>query len=224
MNRFCKLAAIIAFFSVMTTLSDARNIRLSREDASYIDKFYAHDTFEKLSKENIRQIEFIEIISSNFGIINCYNIKKEYWTARILYVKGEVIKATKLLQKNNEDIAKALKTISEEYQRVAKRMIDDSIVKICELHIEATFSSDHKMKRRLIKNQDRIRFAYNQYQNAIAFFNKKQYVASVNFCRSTKGYAINVLHDLAEPKEKAYVKNKYRIDIVDNRNTAYKDG
>ncbi len=223
MKNHKKLLAIIALCSITVSLADARTVRLSKENASYIEKFHAHDKINKLSKENLRLIEFIEVISNNFGIIKCREMKRAYWSARIRYIKGEVVKASKELQKNREDIEKGLQKISAEYEKVTKKMIDESILKICELHIEATSASDYTVKRKLIQNQDRLKNAYGQYLDGITNYKKQRYVASVNLYRSTKDYVISILQDIAKPDEKAFVKNKYKIDIVDNKNVMYQD-
>ncbi len=73
-----------------------------REETNYLDKFHAHKIVRKLSTQNIRKIEFLEIIAKNFGYVDNYSLRKGYWKAYLMITSGDIIDAMKGMKKTRK--------------------------------------------------------------------------------------------------------------------------
>ncbi|PKL38983.1 MAG: hypothetical protein CVV44_08935 [Spirochaetae bacterium HGW-Spirochaetae-1] len=213
-----------AFFAVCITVSLGMPVLSadSDNDPSYIDKFHAQPVVHTLQRSNLEKIEFIEVIAKNFGYTDTYNLRKDYWSARLLVIKGDIVGARKMLEKNREDIDKTLLTLSKQYRVDAQKILDECSLKMSEMKLEVEIGGDPDEHDRLDRNNSRIRIAYDEFHNAVKASTGKQYQPSINLFRHAKRQAINILEDLAGPNERHKVVDKYKIHIVDNRQEVFK--
>jgi hypothetical protein len=224
MNRNISGILFVVLFS-FTALSPASgNEKKSLAKDQDIEKFRAHQQVEKLQNENHKKINLVEIISKNFGYTSYGKLKKDYWTARILVSKKQIIKAKDLLEKNKKDIDEALREISNDYQKATQEMLDECISKLNEFEFSANTdaNTNFETKKKIFILRNQIRTAMQQFDNANEALTDKYYVSSITLCRSSKSYAISILRDLADPEDKSKIDDKYKIHIVDNRNEVYK--
>ena len=194
-----------------------------------IEKFKAHKEIEKLQKENFRKINLIEIISKNFGYSYNDKFKRDYWTARILVSKKQIIQAKDLLEKNKRELDDALRMISDDYQKATQAMIDDCIDKLNKYEFSSESNKDDlgkdvETKRKIAVLRNKVKIAVNQFESANEASVYRGYVFAITLYRSSKSYAINILSDLANPEEKNIITEKYKIHIVDNRNEVFNKG
>ena len=209
-------------FSIHTLNANSINSNISK--SNYLDKFHAHQVVRKLTKENIKSIEFIEIIVKNFGYVDNYKLRKDYWKANLLVTAGEIIKAKNLFEKNKKDIKNCLKIISTYYKKDTLNILEECTARLSSGKLE-TYNDDNSDKKdKLIKNQKRIKLAYEELKNAQYSFSKKQFKNSINLYRIVKKHAITVLKDLSTVSEQRTIFNKYKIHIVDNQHEIYKKG
>jgi hypothetical protein len=187
-----------------------------------IEKFKAHEEVQKLQNDNYKNINLIEIISKNFGYTFNDKFKKDYWTARILVSKKQIVQAKELLEKNKKEIDEALKLISEDYRKATQVMLDDCINKLNEYEFSSHVDDSKQIQRKISTLRNKITVAVQQFDSANDASVMKGYASSISLYRTTKSYAINILKDLAGPEEKENIIEKYKIHIVDNRNEIYK--
>jgi hypothetical protein len=224
MNRNISTFIFITLFGFIAFSTTFGNEKKSLAKDDDIEKFRAHQQVEKLQNENNNKINLVEVISKNFGYTSYGKLKKDYWTARILVSKKQIIQAKDLLEKNKNDIDEALKEISNDYQKATQEMLDECISKLNDFEFNANTdpntNSETKKKIFILRNQ--IRTAIQTFDNANEAFSDKFYFSSISLCRSAKSYAINILRDLAAPEDRSKIDDKYKIHIVDNRNEVYK--
>jgi hypothetical protein len=215
---FITLVSFVAF----SVVSGAEKKSQVKEDE--IEKFRAHQQVEKLQNENFKKINLVEVISKNFGYTSYGKLKKDYWTARILVSKKQIIQAKELLEKNKKEIDEALKDISNDYQKATQEMLDECITKLNEFEFTANGdpNTNFETRNRIFILRTQIRMAVQQFDSANEALTDKYFVSSISLCRSAKSYTINILRDMAAPEEKSKVDDKYKIHIVDNRNEIYK--
>lgn len=221
------ISILICMVSILTfsiDTSNANSIISNLSQSTYLDKFHAHQVVRKLIKKNIKDIEFIEIIVKNFGYIDNYKLRKDYWKANLLVTAGEIIKAKTLFEKNRTDINNSLKIISTHYKKDTLKILEECIIRLSSMKID-TYNNDNSDKKdKLIKNQKRIKLAYEELKNAKHSFSKNQFKNSINLYRLVKKHAITVLKDISTKSEQRKVFNKYKIHIVDNQHEIYKKG
>jgi hypothetical protein len=174
-----------------------------------------------LQKENFKKLTLIEIISKNFGYTSYGAFKKDYWTARILVSKKQIIQAKELFKKNKKDMDEALRVIAIDYEKATQEMLEECLNKLNEFEFTANIDADYATKRKIFLLRNKIKMATQQYDSAHDAFSDQVYVSSISLYRNTKSYAINILKDLAEPDEKNKINDKFKIHIVDNRNEVY---
>jgi len=218
---------IIKSLSILFCLSLFLPLSLSSGERSTenidIEKFRAHTIVNRLLNENLKKLNLIEVISRNFGYSDYVKLKKDYWTARVLVSKKEIIQAQKLLEKNNAEMNESLKIISMDYQEAAQKMIDESIDKINEFEFIGIVNNlDNRRKLNMLR--DKIKFASQLFDNANKGIAYQRYSSSITLFRSVKSYAISILKDLCEPGEENQIMDRFKIHIVDNRNEVYNKG
>lgn len=189
-----------------------------------IDKFKARAVVESLVTDNLKKINMIEIISKNFGYENYHQLKKDYWAARILVSKKQIMEAKALLEKNLKDINENMRAISKDYRIATQDMLDECIDKINALSFTEESDPNITIRRKLTINKKRIILANGQFNDANLAFAELKYVPSIYLYRNAKSHAINILKDLAAPEEKKEIESKFKIHIVDNRNEIFNEG
>jgi hypothetical protein len=209
----------ILCFAFFSTASGYEKKSLIKEEE--ILKFRAHQEVERLQKENYKKLNLIEIISKNFGYTSYGTFKKDYWTARILVSKKQIIQAKYLFEKNKKDMDEALRVISIDYEKATQEMLEDCLNKLNEFEFTANIDADYATKKKIFLLRNKIKTATQQYDSAHDAFSDQVYVSSIFLYRNAKSYAINILKDLAEPDEKNKINDKFKIHIVDNRNEVY---
>ena len=225
MFQLTKYISVIMFsFAIFLFTLSAHGYDRTGKTEKDIEKFRAHTVVQKLSKENLKKINLIEIISKNFGYNSYHKLKKDYWTARILVSKKKIVEAKDLLELNLAEINETMRIISKDYEDAAQAMIDDCIDKINELKFKAEMNPSVELNRQLTENLKRIKLANEQFDSAYYSYINLNYVPCITLYRSAKTHAINILQDLADPQDKQKITDKFKIHIVDNRNEIFKEG
>ncbi|MBN2040780.1 MAG: hypothetical protein JW864_12115 [Spirochaetes bacterium] len=188
-----------------------------------INKFRAQTTVNKLTKENLKKINLIEIISKNFGYNSYHKLKKDYWRARILVSQKKILEAKDLLELNLVEINETMRIISKDYENATQAMIDECIDKINELKFTSEMNPNVENNRKLAENLKRIKLANQQFDNAYSSYINLDYVPCITLYRNAKRHAINILQDLAEPQDRNRITDKFKIHIVDNRNEVFNE-
>ena len=206
-----------------------------RPDDSYQAKFHAQDISDKLIKRNLDQIYLINVIISNFGQggwkSDYDKIYEEYKKGVEHYYKRDVIMARFWFDKNKQSIAELLKKMAEQYDKDAQSILDECHKQVIAIHMDQKTRSDQNRYRELIDNQERLRIAYGQMDDANSAYMDKNYEKSIYHYRVAKAYAIRILESVAYSDESEGkdglkvkdVKEKYKKDKADNRNRIYEE-
>jgi hypothetical protein len=221
-STFIALTAIL--FTLLNFARNSADEKTTYNNNNDVEKFQAHKEVQILQSENLKKINLLEIISKNFGYTDYKKFQKDYWTARILVSKKQIIQAKYLLIKNKREMDENLKIISIDYQNATQEMLDECLNKINEFEFTASSRADYNTRKKTLELRDKIRIATRQFENAYDSFNNQVYISSITLYRRAKSYAIYILKDLAEPEEKNKIEVKFKIHIVDNRNEIYKEG
>jgi len=207
-----------------------------RPDDSYQAKFHAQDISDKLLKRNLDQIYLLNVVISNFdkggGWKGDYDkIYEEYKKGVEHYYKRDVIMSRFWLEKNKQSISDLLKKMAEKYSKDAQAILDECHKQVIAIHMDQRTRSDQHRYKELMNNQERLRIAYGQMDDASSEYIDKNYEKSIYHYRVAKAYAILILEsvayaDEAEGKDGLKlkdVKEKYKIDKADSRNRIYED-
>jgi len=207
-----------------------------RPDDSYLAKFHAQDISDKLMKRNLDQIYLLNVVISNFDKGGAWKgdydkIYEEYKRAVEHYYKRDVIMSRHWFEKNKQSIADLMKKMADQYNKDAQAILDECHKQVVAIHMDQRTRSDQNKYRELIDNQERLRIAYGQMDDAINEYTDKNFEKSIFHYRVAKAYAIRILEsvaysDEAEGKDGLKlkdVKDKYKIDKADNRNRIFEE-
>ena len=195
-----------------------------RPEDSYLAKFHAVDIVNKLIKENLNDLYQLKVVVTNFDAgwkadyDKCY---EGYKRGMELYYKRNIIYSRLEFEKNKKDIQDLYKKVLINYKKDTRDLLNSCADKILLLHLDATTKSDPNKSRDLFLNQERLKIAYAQYDDALnAEFN--HYLnGSLSHLRVAKSYAIKIMESLAKPEERNSVKEKYKVHKADILNRVY---
>ena len=214
------LFLISSIFLSSLLLASSNN---QKEDkANYLDKHHAHNTVKKLIIKNLKSLDFINIISENFGYIDGDKLRKNYIAAKIMLLKKDVIGAKKTLLKNEKEINNALHFLSLKYKKDSNIILNASVNQLSLIKLDVYVNNNTEKMNLFKKNQLRIEIAYINFKNAKKAFKNRNFKNSINLYRAAKKHAINIMKDLAKPNKKEEIAEKYKIHIVDNRQEIFK--
>ena len=209
------LLLLSSIFLSSLLLASTNNQKIDK--VNYLEKFHAHNTVKKLTIKNLKSLNFINVISKNFGYIDGDKLRKEYITAKMLLLKKDIIGAKKTLLKNEKEINNALHFLSLKYKKDTNKILNESVNQLSLIKLDVYINNDTKKMNLFKKNQLRIEVAYINFKNAEKAFQDRNFKNSINLYRAAKKHAINIMKDLAKPNKKEEIAEKYKIHIVDNR-------
>ena len=235
------LISLIMLFSISVFSQDTKNNenfdQAERPDDSYQAKFHAIDISDKLLKKNLEQLHLVNVVIANFdqgGWKSEYDtIYEEYKKGVEHYYKRDAIMARFWFEKNKQSIADLLKKMADQYNKDAQVILDECHKQVIAIHMDPRTRSDQNRYRELINNQERLRIAYGQMDDANNEYIDKNYEKSIYHFRVAKAYAIRILESVAASDESEGrsgglklkdVKEKYKKDKADNRNRIYDEG
>jgi hypothetical protein len=243
MNYFKKtvltLISLILLFSISVFSQDSGNNenfdQAERPDDSYLARFHAIDISDKLLKKNLEQIYLLNVVISNFdqgGWKSEYdNIYEEYKKGVEHYYKRDAIMSRFWFEKNKQSISDLLKKMAEQYNKDAQVILDECHKQVIAIHMDQRTRSDQNRYKELINNQERLRIAYGQMDDATSEYIDKNYEKSIFHFRVVKAYAILILESVAYSDESEGrdglklkdVQEKYKKDKADNRNRIFEE-
>ena len=219
-----KIFQIILSISLLlsVTFLGATDIDINKENATYLDKFHAHTTVNKLTVKNLKSLDFINVISENFGYVNGDELRKDYISAKTMILKRNIVGAKNMMIKNEKDIKRALQRLSLKYKADTTQILNQSVDKVSMAKLDVYVNNNDKMMKIFKKNRLRMEVAYESFKDAEQAFKDNNFKNSINLYRVSKKHAINIMKDLAKPEKKEEIIERYKIHIVDNRQQIFK--
>jgi len=198
----------------------------TRPDDNYLARYHAIDIVNKLMKQNLDEIFLLKVIVSNYtdkGWNADYDkIYNGYKDAMEQYYKRNIIYARDKLEKNRADIRELFKKIIEEYKKQAETLLGECSSKVLQLYLDVSSRIDPNRFDALYTNQQRLRVAYSQLDDAESAKFEKYFIGAIYHLRVSKAYGISILEDLAaRPEDRDGIKNKYKVDKADVLNRIY---
>ncbi len=194
-------------------------VLVKAEPASQI-KFQAEKRVRVLTRENIKKIDYIEFISRIYGYTGYESLKKDYWSAKMEVVRGDVVKAREILEKNRDDLNRYMSEVFSKYRDRSNIVINDGVMKISEMHIQAMDSKEEKTRKLYKQNNDRMNVAMEHVRLAEKAGMKENYREAIKHYRNAKFIAIEVIKKLSAGTHADDILSKYELDIKD-LNTEY---
>ncbi len=200
----------------------------TRPDDSYLAKFHAIEVVNKLMKQNLDEIYLIKVIVSNYSDkgwqADFDKIYLGYKEGMELYYKRNIIYARSKLEQNKADIRELFKKIIAEYKKQVEGLLGEGATKVLQLYMDVSSRIDPNRFEALYTNQQRLRVAYAQLDDADNATYEKYYLGAIYHLRISKAYAINILEDLAlKAEERDAIRNKFKIDKADNLNRVFSE-
>jgi len=204
----------ITAFLMLTMASSGFVVKETCASSDSQIRFQAQKRVRSLSRKNIRRIDYIEFISKIYGYEGYEKLKKNYWTAKMEVVRGDIIKAKDMLEKNMADINKSMAAVFGKYSMRSRKVINDGVIMVSEMHIIAMDSKDYKVRKKYKENRDRINVAMEHAGLAEKAGKKERYKEAIKHYRNAKSIALDVIKRLSD-EHADEVMEKYSLDIKD---------
>ena len=206
--------------------STTRYDEAERPDDSYLAKDHAFDIVPYLQKRNLEYLYRLKIITTNFKqdgwedeYKKCYD---GYRKAMQYFYKKNYIYAKLDFDLNYKDLKELMRKAVEFYRSQLVDMLDECVDLTLEAYMDETRRADPEKNAALLKQQNRLRIAYNLLDEADFMSLDKYYHPALIQLRMAKGYCVKMLEDFAKPDDLDGVKEKYKIMKADNLNRIYK--
>lgn len=211
-NSFRKVLIALIFIIFTGSFSFASS---KMKEISSQKKFVAQKAVRHLTRENLKKLDFIDFISNIYGYKGCDPLKKNYWSAKMEIVRGDIVQARKILEQNRTDIDKFMTLVFDKYKKRSNRVINDGVGRISEFYILTMESRESKIHKKYKKNKDRIDIAINHVELAEKAGKNENYKLAIKHYRNAKSIAIEVLRNLSSSEHLNDIDEKYSLDIKD---------
>ena len=206
--------------------STTRFDEADRPDDSYLARDHAFTIVPHLQRRNLEYLYKLRILVTNFSdqgweeeYQKCY---EGYKKAMRYYYRRNFIYARLDLELNYQDLRELTRKISEFLKDQLLDMLDDCVDLVLTAHMDETRRSDPEKNTTLLKQQERLRIAYNILDVADRQIIDKHYRESIIQLRMARAFAIRIIEDFASPDELQEVRDKYRVIRADNMNRIWR--
>ncbi len=235
------IVALLAFLFVLTYSVTAQNKAESKgstlanaaEDpkyqGDYLEEFHFARTLDTTQTKLKNDLGALEVVVKNFGsqvqgsqaefdtIWKKYNEAYRYSLMRKYVVAGRKMKETE------GETNKLYEKFSDLYNQKVDQLLGecaDTIVGIEQKQGPGN-TSKGVGNREISINQHKLQIAYYQFIQAERMRRDSRYKDSLIHLRLAKEYGISILSKLKTEEESKNVREKYKIDLSDNRNMVY---
>ncbi len=209
------LTPIFALILFSVTAAPGAQNSSENKNYNYLDEFKAKKIVTRLSRKNLKDIKFMESISLKYGYKGYVPVKKEYYSAKMEVIRGNLVLAGKMLETNKKNIETVFKKISEKFSNRSSGIINHSVSMISAYHIDAYESKDPDKIKKFNANQLRIEVAIKQQKSGDEAKKNHSFRTAIKHYRKAKSIAIKVLKRLSGPEESKKITEKYSIDMKD---------
>jgi len=206
--------------------STTRFDEAERPDDSYLAKDHAFSIVPYQQRKNLDYLYRLKIIISNYSdqgwdedYQKCYD---GYKKAMQYFYRKNYIYAKLDFDLNLKDLRELMRKVSEFYRDQATTMLDECVDLVLAAHMDEVRKSDPEKNAALFKAQNRLRIAYNLFDEAETMMVDKHYSSSIIQLRMAKAYCIKMMEDFAKPEDVDALKEKYKVVKADNLNRIYR--
>ncbi|WP_423789789.1 hypothetical protein [Leptospira perolatii] len=198
----------------------------------YLEEFHYARTLDSTKSRLLDQIHALNIIVKNFGSQvqgspeELESVKKMYTDALRYYYRRQYIVAGRKMKETEKSLDKLFGRFSDQYNQRADQLLGECADTIVGLEQMSMGSQDAKAVRGrdIASNHHKLQIAYYQMIQADRMRRDYRFKDSLIHLRLAKEYGISILSGLKSEEEGKNIREKYKIDLSDNRNMVYSEG
>ncbi|MCG6168755.1 hypothetical protein LFX25_13045 [Leptospira sp. FAT2] len=197
----------------------------------YLEEFHYARTLDSLKEKVKNDIHALATVTKNFGSSvqgsneDLNSIWKQYNDALHYYYRRQYVVAGRKMRETTESMDKLYNKFSDQYNKRTDQLLGecaDTIVSV-EQTQNGPAQSVTARSREISANHHKLQIAYYQMIQADRMRRDSRYKDSLIHFRLAKEYGISILSKLKPEEESKNVREKYKIDLSDNRNMVYSE-
>ncbi|MDV6235734.1 hypothetical protein CH379_008855 [Leptospira ellisii] len=198
----------------------------------YLEEFHYARTLDSLKEKVKNDIYALSTVTKNFGSSvqgsneELTSIWKQYNDALHYYYRRQYVVAGRKMRETAETMDKLYNKFSDQYNKRTDQLLGecaDTIVGI-EQSQGGPANNSAARSREISANHHKLQIAYYQMIQADRMRKDSRYKDSLIHFRLAKEYGISILSKLKSEEESKNVREKYKIDLSDNRNMVFAEG
>ncbi|TGK26086.1 hypothetical protein [Leptospira stimsonii] len=231
----------IVSFSIVAQSSSTKEDEKGSELASaandpkyqgdYLEEFHYARTLDSMKERVKNDIHALATVTKNFGSSvqgsneELNSIWKQYNDALHYYYRRQYVVAGRKMRETSENVDKLYNKFSDQYNKRTDQLLGecaDTIVSVEQTQNGLTASSSAR-SREISANHHKLQIAYYQMIQADRMRKDSRYKDSLIHFRLAKEYGISILSKLKAEEESKTVREKYKVDLSDNRNMVFSE-
>lgn len=197
----------------------------------YLEEFHYARTLDSMKERVKNDIHALVTVTKNFGSSvqgsneDLNSIWKQYNDALHYYYRRQYVVAGRKMRETSESMDKLYNKFSDQYNKRTDQLLGecaDTIVSV-EQTQNGSVQSSSARSREVSANHHKLQIAYYQMIQADRMRKDSRYKDSLMHFRLAKEYGISILSKLKPEEESKNIREKYKIDLSDNRNLVYSE-
>ncbi|TGK29011.1 hypothetical protein EHQ12_00855 [Leptospira gomenensis] len=198
----------------------------------YLEEFHYARTLDSLKERVKNDIHALATVTKNFGSSvqgsneELNSIWKQYNDALHYYYRRQYVVAGRKMRETTETMDKLYNKFSDQYNKRTDQLLGecaDTIVGI-EQSQGTQVNNSAARSREISANHHKLQIAYYQMIQADRMRRDSRYKDSLIHFRLAKEYGISILSKLKSDEESKNIREKYKVDLSDNRNMVFAEG
>lgn len=194
----------------------------------YLEEFHFARTLDSTQNKIKNDLGALEVVVKNFGsqvqnsqqdfdtIWKKYNEAYRYSLMRKYVVAGRKMKETE------DETNKLYNKFSDLYNQKVDQLLGECADAIVSIEQKQGPGAAAKYAgREISQNQHKLQIAYYQFIQAEKMRRDSRYKDSLMHLRIAKEYGISILSKLKTEEESKNIREKYKVDLSDNRNMVF---
>ncbi|XDD51209.1 hypothetical protein AB3N59_05405 [Leptospira sp. WS92.C1] len=197
----------------------------------YLEEFHYARTLDSTKEKIKNDIFALSTVTKNFGSTvqgsseELTAIWKQYNEALQYYYRRQYVVAGRKMRETSENVDKLYNKFSDQYNKRTDQLLGecaDTIVSVEQTQGGPAQSATAR-SREISINHHKLQIAYYQMIQADRMRRDSRYKDSLIHFRLAKEYGISILSKLKPEEEGKNVREKYKIDLSDNRNMIFSE-
>lgn len=198
----------------------------------YLEEFHYARTLDSMKERIKNDIYALATVTKNFGPTvqgsneDLNSIWKQYNDALHYYYRRQYVVAGRKMRETTDSMDKLFNKFSDQYNKRTDQLLGecaDTIVSV-EQTQNGPAQSTSARSREISANHHKLQIAYYQMIQADRMRRDSRYKDSLIHFRLAKEYGISILSKLKPEEESKNIREKYKIDLSDNRNMVFSEG
>ncbi|MBM9577682.1 hypothetical protein JWG45_11300 [Leptospira sp. 201903070] len=197
----------------------------------YLEEFHYARTLDSVKERVKNDIHALSTVTKNFGSSvqgsneELNSIWKLYNDALHYYYRRQYVVAGRKMRETSESVDKLYNKFSDQYNKRTDQLLGecaDTIVSVEQTQNGMTPSTSAR-SREISANHHKLQIAYYQMIQADRMRKDSRYKDSLIHFRLAKEYGISILSKLKAEEESKNIREKYKVDLSDNRNMVFSE-